>query len=65
MWEGLVDVWKENILENLELEEVEFELVREFLLKLKNKFGKENKKSVKVAELKKVEQEERTIKEFV
>ena len=36
----------------------------EFLADLKKEFG-ENKKVVKVAELRKLEQEERTMKEFV
>ena len=59
---GLVDVWKENLLEDLEVEEVEFGSVGEFLLELKRKFEEE---SVKIAELKRIEQEERTMKEFV
>jgi len=47
------------------LEEVEFELVREFLLELKKKFGRENEELVKVAELKRVEQGRRTTEEFM
>ena len=43
------DVQKKNILENLELDKVEFELSGEFLLELKKEFGEENKESVKVA----------------
>ena len=61
----LVDVWKENVLEDLKLGEIEFELVGEFLLELKKEFGKGDEKSVKVAELKNVEQKERIMKEFV
>jgi len=48
----LVDVWKENLLEDLEVEEVEFGSVGEFLLELKRKFKEE---SVKIAELKRIE----------
>ena len=59
MQEMSADIQKKNILKDLELEEVEFELAREFLLELKKKFGRENKKSVKVSKLKKTEQEER------
>ena len=35
------------------------------MLELRKKFGEGNKKSVRVAELKRVEQEGRTIEEFV
>ena len=52
-------------MENLELREVEFESAREFFLELKKEFGGGNKKLVKVAELKRVEQGGRTIKEFI
>jgi len=62
---GLVDVWKENLLEDLESVKVEFRSTEKFLLKLKKKFSGGDEKLVKVAELKKVEQEGRTIEEFV
>ena len=52
-------------MEDLEAREVEFRLVGEFLLELKKEFREKDKKSVKVAELKKVEQRRRTMKEFV
>jgi len=60
-----VDVWKENVLEDLKSGEIEFELVGEFLLELKKEFGEGDEKSVKVAELKNVEQKGRIMKEFV
>ena len=44
---------KRNILEDLESEKVKFKLAEEFLLKLKKKFRKGNKKLFKVTELKK------------
>jgi len=47
-------MWKENLLEDLELEKVKFELVREFLMKIKKKFGRGDEESVKLAELKKI-----------
>ena len=56
------DIWKKNILEDLESGEVEFELVEEFLLELKKKFERENEESVKVAELKRGG---RTMEEFI
>jgi len=48
--EGSADVWKENILENLEARELEFESVGEFLVEIKKEFEGGDKKSVKVAE---------------
>ena len=61
---GLADVWKENMLEDLELREVEFRLVEEFLLELKKEF-EEDKKLVKIVKLRRIEQEEKTIEEFI
>ena len=62
---GLADIWKENILENLEEELLEYETVGEFLTDIKKEFREGDKKLVKVAELKKLEQERKTIEEFV
>ena len=53
--EGSADIWKENILEDLEAGEVEYELAREFLAGLKREFGGEDEEAVKVAELRKLE----------
>jgi len=50
-----VDVWKENILEDLKVEEVEYESVGEFLVGLKREFGGGDEEVVKVAELRKLE----------
>ena len=63
--EGSVDVWKENILEDLEAGEIEYESAGEFLADLKKEFGVGKKESVKAVELRKLEQEGRTMKEFV
>ena len=60
-----MDVWKENIIEKLELGEVEYELVEEFLISLKKEFDGGEEESVKATELRKLEQEGRTMKEFV
>ena len=62
---GLADVWKENIMEELESGEVEYESVEEFLMSLRKEFGGEEEESVKAAELRKLEQGERTMEEFV
>ena len=60
----MADVWKENVLEELEVGELEFEMVGEFLTKIKREF-REEEEAVKVAELRKIEQSGRTIEEFV
>ena len=53
-------------MEELESGKMEYELVEEFLTSLKREFGgEEEKESVKVAELRKLEQEGKTIEEFV
>ena len=62
---GLADVWKENVLEDLEERTLKYESVGKFLAAIKKEFGGEEEDSVKVAELKKLEQGERTIEEFV
>ena len=63
--EGSADIWKENILEKLEKEELEYKSVREFLAAIKKEFGGEEKKLVKMAELKRLEQGGRTMEEFI
>jgi len=62
---GSADVWKENVMEELEAREVEYESVEEFLTSLRKEFGGGEKESVKAAELRKLEQGERTMEEFV
>jgi len=60
-----VDVWKKNILENLEAGLLEYEIVREFLMDIRKEFREGNKKSTKIAELKRLEQRRKTMEEFV
>ena len=62
---GLADVWKENVMEEIEAGEVEYESVEEFLTILKKEFGGGEEESVKVAELRKLEQGGKTMEEFV
>jgi len=62
---GSVDVWKENIMEELESGEVEYESVEEFLTTLKKEFGGGEEESVKAAELRKLEQGGKTMEKFV
>ena len=60
----LADIWKENILKGLE-GLLEYKIVGEFLTDIKKEFGGEDEKSVKVAELKRLEQESKIMEEFV
>ena len=52
-------------MEDLEEGLLEYEIVGEFLADIRKEFGGEDKKTVKVAELKRLEQEERIMEEFV
>jgi len=63
--EGTADVWKENVIEELEAGEVEYEIAEEFLLNLKKEFGGGEEESVKAVELRKLEQGERMMEEFI
>jgi len=60
-----VDVWKKNILENLEVGLLEYEIVGEFLMDIRKEFREGNKKSTNIAELKRLEQRRKTMEEFV
>ena len=62
---GSADVWKENVLEELESGEMEYETAEEFLMTVKKEFGGGEEEAVKAAELRKLEQGGRTMKEFV
>jgi len=59
-----VDIWKENVLEDLEEEVLEYESVGEFLAAIKKEFEGGEEELVKVAELKKLEQGGRLIKKI-
>ena len=52
-------------MEELEAGEVEYETVEEFLMSLKKEFSRGEEESVKVAELRKLEQGGKTMEEFV
>ena len=62
---GSADVWKKNVMEELEAEEVEYKSVEDLLICLKKEFGGGEEKSVKAAELRKLEQGGKTMEEFV
>jgi len=44
---------------------LEYKIVENFLADIKKEFGREDDKTIKVAELKKIEQENKTIEKFV
>ena len=62
---GSADVWKEGVMEELELEEIEYETVEKFFTSLRKKFGGGEKESVKVAELRRMEQGGKTMEEYM
>ena len=62
---GSADVWKKNVMEELEVGKVEYESAEDFLTCLKKEFGRGEEELVKAAELKKLEQGGRTMEEFV
>ena len=62
---GAADIWKENVLEDLEVGEVEYESVGEFLIEIRKEFRRGDKELVKVAELKRMEQGNQSMEEFV
>jgi len=62
---GSADTWKENVMEELELGEVEYETAEEFLTSLRKEFGGEEEEAVKAVELRRMEQGGKTIEEFV
>ena len=61
----LADIWKENILEELEEGKLEYKSMGNFLAAIKKKFRGEEEKLVKVVELKRLEQGRRTMEKFV
>ena len=62
---GSANMWKENVMEELEAGEMEYETIEEFLTVLKREFSGGEEESVKATELRKLEQGGRTMEEFV
>jgi len=58
-------VWKENLLKDLEVRVLEYETAGEFLADLRKEFGGGEEEMVKAAELRRLEQGGKTMKEFV
>jgi len=62
---GSADVWKENIMEELESGETEYETAEEFFTSLRKEFGRGEEELVKAAELRRMEQGGETMEEYV
>ena len=62
---GTADIWKENVMEELEAGEMEYKTAEELLTVLKKEFGREEEEAVKAVELRKLEQGGKTMEEFV
>ena len=62
---GLTDVWKENTLEDLKGGLLEYKSAGEFLADIRKEFGGGHEETIKIAELKRLEQRGKTIEEFV
>jgi len=62
---GSADVWKENVMEELESGEIEYETAEEFFTSLRKEFGGGEEESVKVVELRRMEQGGKTMEEYV
>jgi len=56
---------EKNVLEDLKTKEVEYESAGEVLAEIKKEFGGGDEESMKVAELKRIKQKSRIMKEFV
>jgi len=59
------NIWKKNILEDLEKGNLEYKTVGKFLADFKKEFKRGDDETIKVAELKRIEQENRTMEVFV
>ena len=55
MQRGLVDIWKENLLKDLERGLLEYKTVGEFLVEIRKEFGEKEEELVKVAKLRRLE----------
>ena len=61
----MANIWKENILEDLKRDLLKYKIAEEFLTDIKKEFEEGDEEGVKVAELKRLEQESKTMEKFV
>jgi len=62
---GSADVWKENVMEELESGKIEYETVEEFFTNLRKEFGGGEEESIKATELRRMEQGGKIMEEYV
>ena len=62
---GSADIWKENVMKELEAGEIEYESIEEFFTSMKKEFGGGEEEVTKAAELRQLEQGGRSMEEFV
>jgi len=62
---GSADIWKENVMEELEAGEMEYESIEKFFTSMKKEFGEEEEEVTKAAKLRQLEQGGRSMEEFV
>ena len=62
---GSADIWKENVMEELEAREMEYESIEKFFTSMKKEFGEGEEEATKAAELRQLEQDGRSMEEFV
>ena len=60
-----MDIWKENVMEELEAGEMEYESIEEFFTSMKKEFGGGEEETTKAVELRRLEQGKRPMEEFV
>ena len=65
MQEEAADIWKENMIENLKAEALEFKTIGEFLEEIKKEFEERDEELKQVAELKELKQRQWTMEEFI
>ena len=65
MQRELVDIWKKNVMKNLESRSLSYVIVGEFLADLKKEFSGRDNETMKIAELKKIKQGNKTMEEFI
>ena len=63
--EGVAEVWKDNLLDELSKRESEMEMAEELFSKMRNKFGETAEEERKVEQLRIIEKEGRMCNEYV
>jgi len=61
----LADIWKRNVMEDLKRGLLNYEAVGNFLVDLKEEFGRGDNGTIKIVKLKKIEQKSKMMKKFV